>query len=68
MNFFTSFDGIQIAYHNEGKDPAIILLHGGYVDGLGRFRDFNRVLPQRTPPCLSVPANLSTIHAREFHD
>src|SRR5262249_32649051 len=34
---FTSFDGIRIAYHDEGEGPAVVLLHGGYVDGLGRF-------------------------------
>ena len=34
MNTFTSFDGIQIAYHDVGEGPAVILLHGGYVDGL----------------------------------
>jgi len=42
---FTSFDGIQIAYHDEGDGPPVILLHGGYVDGLGQFGDFGRVLP-----------------------
>jgi pimeloyl-ACP methyl ester carboxylesterase len=45
MNTFTSFDGIQIAYHDEGEGPAVILLHGGYVDGLGQFGDFERILP-----------------------
>jgi hypothetical protein len=34
---FTSFDGIRIAYHDEGEGPAVILLHGGYVDELGQF-------------------------------
>ena len=29
MNTFTSFDGIQIAYHDEGEGPAVILLHVG---------------------------------------
>jgi pimeloyl-ACP methyl ester carboxylesterase len=45
MNIFRSFDGIQIAYHDEGKGPAVILLHGGYLDGLGQFGDFERILP-----------------------
>ena len=45
MNTFTSFDGIQIAYHDEGAASAVILLHGGYVDGLGQFGDFERILP-----------------------
>jgi hypothetical protein len=45
MNTFTSFDGIRIAYHDEGEGPAVILLHGGYVDGLGQFGDFERILP-----------------------
>jgi pimeloyl-ACP methyl ester carboxylesterase len=42
---FTSFDGIRIAYHDEGEGPAVILLHGGYVDGLGQFGEFERILP-----------------------
>jgi pimeloyl-ACP methyl ester carboxylesterase len=45
MNSFTSFDGIQIAFHDFGEGPAVILLHGGYVDGLGQFGDFERILP-----------------------
>ena len=45
MNTFTSFDGIRIAYHDEGKGPAVILLHGGYIVGLGQFGDFERILP-----------------------
>jgi pimeloyl-ACP methyl ester carboxylesterase len=45
MNTFSSFDGIRIAYHDEGEGPAVILLHGGYVDGLGQFGDFERILP-----------------------
>src|SRR5215470_3131313 len=45
MNSFTSFDGIRIAYHDEGNGPPVILLHGGYADGLGQFGDFERVLP-----------------------
>jgi hypothetical protein len=27
MNTFASFDGIRIAYHDEGEGPAVILLH-----------------------------------------
>ncbi|MBZ5584711.1 MAG: hypothetical protein LAQ30_21370 [Acidobacteriia bacterium] len=45
MNTFTSFDGIRIAYHDEGEGPAVILLHGGYLDGLGQFGEFERILP-----------------------
>jgi pimeloyl-ACP methyl ester carboxylesterase len=45
MNSFESFDGIQIAYHDEGEGPAVILLHGFGVDGLGQFGDFERILP-----------------------
>lgn len=42
---FTSFDGIRIAYRDEGEGPNVILLHGFGVDGLGQFGDFDRVLP-----------------------
>jgi len=42
---FTSFDGIRIAYHDEGEAPAVILLHGFGVDGLGQFGEFERILP-----------------------
>ncbi len=45
LNTFVSFDGIQIAYHDEGDGPVVILLHGGYVDALGQFGDFERILP-----------------------
>ena len=45
MNTFTSFDGIRIAYHDQGHGPAVILLHGYGVDGLGQYGDFERVLP-----------------------
>ena len=45
MNTFTSFDGIQIAYHDEGEGPAVVLLHGFGVDGLSQFGDFERILP-----------------------
>jgi pimeloyl-ACP methyl ester carboxylesterase len=45
MNAFTSFDGVQIAYQDEGKGPAVILLHGFGVDGLGQFGEFERILP-----------------------
>jgi pimeloyl-ACP methyl ester carboxylesterase len=42
---FTSFDGVRIAYHDEGKGPSVILLHGFGADGLGQFGDFERILP-----------------------
>jgi pimeloyl-ACP methyl ester carboxylesterase len=45
MNTFNSFDGVRIAYHDEGEGPAVILLHGFGVDGLGQFGDFERILP-----------------------
>jgi pimeloyl-ACP methyl ester carboxylesterase len=45
MNIFTSFDGVPIAFHDEGSGPAVILLHGGFADGLGQFGDFERILP-----------------------
>jgi pimeloyl-ACP methyl ester carboxylesterase len=45
VNTFVSFDGIRIAYHDEGAGPAVILLHGFGVDGLGQFGDFERILP-----------------------
>jgi hypothetical protein len=45
MNTFTSFDGIRIAYHDQGDGPAVILVHGGYVDGLGQFGDFKYFRP-----------------------
>src|SRR5689334_3743102 len=45
MNTFTSFDGIRIAYRDEGEGPAVILLHGFGVDGLGQFGDFERIVP-----------------------
>jgi pimeloyl-ACP methyl ester carboxylesterase len=45
MNTFTSFDGIRIAYHDEGEGPAVILLHGFGVAGLDQFGNFERILP-----------------------
>jgi hypothetical protein len=45
MNSFNSFDGVRIAYHDEGEGPAVILSHGFGVDGLGQFGDFERILP-----------------------
>jgi pimeloyl-ACP methyl ester carboxylesterase len=45
VNTFTSFDGIRIAYHDEGEGPAVILVHGFGVDGLRQFGDFERILP-----------------------
>ena len=40
VNVLTSFDGIQIAYHDEGEGPTVILLHGFGVDGLGQFGNY----------------------------
>lgn len=45
MQAFTSFDGMRIAYHDQGKGQVVILLHGFGVDGLGQFGDFERILP-----------------------
>src|SRR5262245_28704971 len=45
MNTFRSFDEIQIAYHDEGEGPTVILLHGFGLDGMGQFGEFERVLP-----------------------
>ena len=45
MKTFTSFDGVHIAYHDLGQGPIVILLHGGFVDGLGQFGEFDRILP-----------------------
>jgi pimeloyl-ACP methyl ester carboxylesterase len=45
LKTFTSFDGVRIAYHDRGQGPAAILLHGGFVDGLGQFGEFDRILP-----------------------
>lgn len=45
MHTFTSFDGLRIAYHEEGDGPTVILLHGFGVDGLGQFGEFGRILP-----------------------
>jgi pimeloyl-ACP methyl ester carboxylesterase len=45
MHTFTSSDGTRIAYHDEGDGPAVILLHGFGVDGLGQFGEFERILP-----------------------
>lgn len=45
MNTFTSFDGARIAYHDEGNGPAVVLLHGFGVDGLGQYGPFERNLP-----------------------
>jgi len=44
MNTLSSFDGVRIAYHDEGEGPAVILLHGFGVDGLRQFGDFELIL------------------------
>jgi pimeloyl-ACP methyl ester carboxylesterase len=43
LQTFTSFDGLRIAYHDEGEGPAVILLHGFGVDALDQFGDFERI-------------------------
>jgi len=45
MDTFTSFDGLPIAYLDEGEGPPVILLHGFGVDGLGQYGDFERIVP-----------------------
>src|SRR5690242_8502018 len=45
MSTFTSFDGTRIAYHDEGEGPAVLLVHGFGLEGLGQFGEFERVLP-----------------------
>jgi len=45
MKVFASFDGVRIAYHDEGEGPAVVLLHGYGFDGLSNFGDFGRSLP-----------------------
>ena len=45
MKSFISFDGVRIAYHDEGEGPAVILLHGFGADGLARYGEFERILP-----------------------
>lgn len=45
MNTFASFDGATIAYHDEGSGPAVVLLHGFGLDGLGQFGHLDRNLP-----------------------
>jgi hypothetical protein len=47
MHTFTSFDGLRIAYHDEGEGPSVLLLHGFGVDALGQFGDFERLRPIR---------------------
>ncbi len=50
MKSFVSFDGIRIAYQDEGAGPAVILLHGFGVDGLQNFGhfDLSRPMLERT--------------------
>ena len=45
MDSFTSFDGTRIAYHDEGAGPAVMLLHGYGLDGLGNFGHFDHSRP-----------------------
>ena len=45
LKTFVSFDGANIAYHDEGEGSPVILLHGYGVDGLGQFGSFERILP-----------------------
>jgi pimeloyl-ACP methyl ester carboxylesterase len=45
LKTFASFDGANIAYHDEGEGSPVILLHGYGVDALGQFGSFQRILP-----------------------
>ena len=45
LKAFTFLDGVQIAYHDEGKGPSVILLHGGFVDVLGQLGEFEMSAP-----------------------
>src|SRR5580693_4418504 len=58
MNTLTSFDGIRIAYYDEGEGPAVILLHGGYLDGLGQFGDFRAYASVGGKAARDVPAGV----------
>ena len=68
---FTSFDGIQIAYHDQGEGRAVILLHGGFVDGLGQFGEFERILPilerrqEMFRSCLAERFRFLILHSKE---
>jgi pimeloyl-ACP methyl ester carboxylesterase len=42
MNTFRSVDGTTIAFNDEGIGPAVVLLHGYGLDGLGNFGHFDR--------------------------
>jgi pimeloyl-ACP methyl ester carboxylesterase len=44
MNSFRSFDGTRIAFHDEGQGPAVVLLHGGGLDGLDNYGPFDGLL------------------------
>ena len=46
VHTFTSFDGLHIAYHDEGEGATVLLLHGFGVDALGQFGDFERMRPR----------------------
>jgi pimeloyl-ACP methyl ester carboxylesterase len=45
MKRFTSFDGISIAYHDQGAGPAVILLHGYGLNALNHYGDFEYSRP-----------------------
>ena len=45
MNTFASFDGIRIAYRDEGRGPAVVLLHGYGLNALGQYGPFEHSRP-----------------------
>jgi pimeloyl-ACP methyl ester carboxylesterase len=40
MHRFASFDGTNIAFHDAGAGPAVVLLHGAFVDAASHYMNF----------------------------
>jgi pimeloyl-ACP methyl ester carboxylesterase len=45
MPSFKSFDGTRIVFRDQGRGPAVILIHGFGVSGSQNFGDFDGLLP-----------------------